>query len=91
MTKSNTRLELTWIGKETRPKLEPRILIEDPSKSQLTAHRLFHHRPLKNRIAPAKKRPTGPAARFRGKSRRLISATTLSHAPVFKTAAREAG
>lgn len=27
------RLELTWVGKETRPKLEPRILIEDPEKS----------------------------------------------------------
>ncbi len=27
------RLELTWIGKETQPKLEPRILIEDPEKS----------------------------------------------------------
>ncbi|MCF7837099.1 MAG: hypothetical protein K9N49_00555 [Candidatus Marinimicrobia bacterium] len=33
MAKSNTRLELTWIGKENRPKLEPRILIEDPEKS----------------------------------------------------------
>ena len=28
-----TKLELTWIGKNDRPKLEPRILIEDPSKS----------------------------------------------------------
>lgn len=27
------RLELTWIGKNNRPKLEPRILIEDPEKS----------------------------------------------------------
>ncbi len=27
------KLELTWIGKEHQPKLEPRILIEDPSKS----------------------------------------------------------
>jgi len=27
------KLELTWIGKEKRPKLEPRILIEDPDKS----------------------------------------------------------
>jgi len=33
-----TRLELTWIGKENRPKLEPRILIEDPAKSH---HALF--------------------------------------------------
>ncbi len=28
-----TKLELTWIGKDERPKLEPRILIEDPAKS----------------------------------------------------------
>ncbi len=28
-----TKLELTWIGKDDRPKLEPRILIEDPAKS----------------------------------------------------------
>jgi adenine-specific DNA-methyltransferase len=27
------RLELTWIGKESRPRLEPRILLEDPTKS----------------------------------------------------------
>jgi len=27
------KLELTWIGKDERPKLEPRILIEDPSLS----------------------------------------------------------
>ena len=28
-----TKLELTWIGKESRPTLEPRILVEDPAKS----------------------------------------------------------
>lgn len=33
MAKGSTRLELTWIGKENRPKLEPRVLIEDASKS----------------------------------------------------------
>jgi adenine-specific DNA-methyltransferase len=27
------KLELTWIGKGNRPKLEPRILVEDPDKS----------------------------------------------------------
>jgi adenine-specific DNA-methyltransferase len=31
---------LTWIGKETRPKLEPRILLEDPTKSYHAAHRV---------------------------------------------------
>lgn len=25
------KLELTWIGKENRPRLEPRILLEDPA------------------------------------------------------------
>ena len=29
----NQKLELTWIGKEIQPKLEPRILIEDSDKS----------------------------------------------------------
>jgi len=27
------QLELTWIGKENRPRLEPRILLEDPARS----------------------------------------------------------
>jgi len=31
MTKQ--KLELTWIGKEKRPQLEPRILLEDPARS----------------------------------------------------------
>ncbi len=30
---SKPKLELTWIGKDQQPKLEPRILIEDPEKS----------------------------------------------------------
>ncbi|MBF0405456.1 MAG: site-specific DNA-methyltransferase [Nitrospirae bacterium] len=30
---NNQKLELTWIGKENQPKLEPRILIEDAEKS----------------------------------------------------------
>lgn len=33
MTKNKQKLELTWIGKDIQPKLEPRILIEDPDKS----------------------------------------------------------
>jgi len=40
MAKRKTKLELTWIGKENRPKLEPRILIEDPEKSYHAAHRV---------------------------------------------------
>lgn len=34
-----TKLELTWPGKEERPKLEPRILIEHPEKSYLSSTR----------------------------------------------------
>lgn len=33
MAKQLQKLELTWIGKGKEPKLEPRILIEDPTKS----------------------------------------------------------
>ncbi|MBD2148054.1 site-specific DNA-methyltransferase [Sphaerospermopsis sp. FACHB-1194] len=39
MTKKQ-RLELTWIGKEIRPKLEPRILLEEAEKSYHAAHRV---------------------------------------------------
>ena len=30
---SKQKLELTWIGKDQRPRLEPRILLEDPKRS----------------------------------------------------------
>jgi len=40
MAKKNTKLGLTWIGKDQRPKLEPRILIEDPEKSYHATHRV---------------------------------------------------
>lgn len=33
MPLNKTRLELTWIGKENRPRLEPRILLDDLAKS----------------------------------------------------------
>lgn len=34
------KLELTWVGKENRPRLEPRILIEDADKSYHAAARV---------------------------------------------------
>jgi adenine-specific DNA-methyltransferase len=34
------KLELTWIGKSVRPKLEPRILLHDPSRSYHAKHRV---------------------------------------------------
>ena len=33
-----TKLELTWIGKEHRPRLEPRILLEEADKPHHAAH-----------------------------------------------------
>ena len=37
---SKQKLELTWIGKDARPKLEPRILLADPEKSYHAKHRV---------------------------------------------------
>lgn len=37
---SKQKLELTWIGKDVRPKLEPRILLGDPEKSYHAKHRV---------------------------------------------------
>ncbi len=39
MTKKQ-KLELTWIGKDVRPRLEPRILLEDPEKSYHAKYRV---------------------------------------------------
>src|SRR5574344_1310010 len=38
--KNKQRLELTWIGKEIRPNLEPRLLLEDQTKSYHAQHRV---------------------------------------------------
>jgi len=39
MTRSQ-KLELTWVGKDERPRLEPRILLEDPALSYHAAQRV---------------------------------------------------
>lgn len=44
------KLELTWIGKERRPRLEPRILLEDPSKSYHAKHRVTENDIFDNRL-----------------------------------------
>jgi adenine-specific DNA-methyltransferase len=44
------RLELTWIGKEIHPKLEPRVLLEDPSKSYHATHRVKDSDIFDNRL-----------------------------------------
>ena len=38
--KNSTRLELTWIGKSNRPRLEPRILLPDADQSYVAAERV---------------------------------------------------
>ena len=48
--KQKQKLELTWIGKENRPKLEPRILLEDPEKSYHAKQRVSENDIFDNRL-----------------------------------------
>jgi adenine-specific DNA-methyltransferase len=48
MTKQ--KLELTWIGKDKRPKLEPRILLEDPTKSYHAKQRVSDNDIFDNKL-----------------------------------------
>lgn len=50
MARNKTRLELTWIGKDQRPRLEPRILIEEPERSYHAAHRVSERDQFDNRL-----------------------------------------
>lgn len=50
MSISKQKLELTWIGKEARPKLEPRILLEDLNKSYHAKHRVSETDRFDNRL-----------------------------------------
>lgn len=47
---SKQKLELTWVGKEKRPKLEPRILLEDPHRSYHARHRVTDSDIFDNRL-----------------------------------------
>lgn len=44
------KLELSWIGKENRPRLEPRILLEDPEKSYHAKQRVTDNDQFDNRL-----------------------------------------
>jgi len=44
------KLELTWIGKEKRPKVEPRILLEDAERSYHARHRVTDGDRFDNRL-----------------------------------------
>lgn len=50
MINRKQKLELTWIGKENRPKLEPRILVENRDKSYHASHRVTDHDIFDNRL-----------------------------------------
>jgi adenine-specific DNA-methyltransferase len=47
---SKQKLELTWIGKENRPRLEPRILLEDPARSYHAKHSITDNDIFDNRL-----------------------------------------
>ena len=47
---SKQKLELTWIGKDKRSKLEPRILLEDPKYSYHAAQRVSEDDIFDNRL-----------------------------------------
>ncbi|HEY3524975.1 MAG TPA: site-specific DNA-methyltransferase [Nitrososphaeraceae archaeon] len=50
MSNQKTKLELTWIGKAVRPKLEPRILLDDPDKSYHAKHRISKNDIFDNKL-----------------------------------------
>ncbi len=50
MTDKKQKLELTWIGKENRPRLEPRILLEDSSLSYHASYRVTDQDIFDNRL-----------------------------------------
>jgi adenine-specific DNA-methyltransferase len=50
MAERKKRLELTWIGKEERPRLEPRILLEDADHSYHAAKRVTDNDVFDNRL-----------------------------------------
>ncbi len=50
MSTKKQKLELTWIGKEHRPRLEPRILLEEVDKSHHAAHRVTDRDLFDNRL-----------------------------------------
>ncbi|AMV32141.1 Modification methylase MboII [Pirellula sp. SH-Sr6A] len=50
MTQRKQKLELTWIGKDVRPKLEPRILLEDQARSYVADVRVTNKDIFDNRL-----------------------------------------
>jgi|SRR5208282_866983 len=48
--KEKQKLELTWVGKENRPRLEPRILLEEPKTSYHAVCRVSDEDVFDNRL-----------------------------------------
>jgi adenine-specific DNA-methyltransferase len=44
------KLELTWVGKDVRPRLEPRVLLSDPEKSYTAEHRVSEQDLFDNKL-----------------------------------------
>ena len=76
MAKGNTRLELTWIGKENRPRLEPRILLEDPERSDHAPHHVNAKALFDNRVIFAHDLPVPHPAK-RPCPKHLLSASAF--------------
>ena len=47
---SKQKLELTWVGKDHRPRLEPRVLLPDESKSYVAEHHVTENDVFDNRL-----------------------------------------
>ncbi len=47
---TTTKLQLQWIGKEQRPRLEPRVLVEDHEKSYHVRHRISQNDLFENQL-----------------------------------------
>lgn len=50
MSNGKIKLELTWIGKDVRPQLEPRILLQDPERSYVASARVTPNDQFENRL-----------------------------------------
>jgi adenine-specific DNA-methyltransferase len=72
MGNNKQKLALTWIGKENRPKLEPRILLEDPEKSYHAPHRVTDKDIFDNRLIFGDNLLALKALDFAGKIQRIF-------------------
>jgi adenine-specific DNA-methyltransferase len=50
MSNNKTKLELNWVGKEIRPTLEPRILLNDPKNSYHAKHLMSENDKFDNQL-----------------------------------------